>query len=226
MCFLYKMEFENIETLLMHMHNCLKDISIQNIGENDVNKLEGNIYTYNGQDTADFMKAKMKNLFYLAKECRNDILEIGFNAGNSVLIFLLANPTTRVHAIDIGIHSYLQPCVDYLNENFDNRVILHKGDSLNIIPNLPRSLGQTIDLYHIDGWHALEGIQADMKNCYDLAENGSYLVVDDVNIDDIFKETKKYEKEKKITLRTEKIKEVPQHFPHLIYSYNKPDLIY
>lgn len=215
------MEFENIETLLMYMHECLKDISIKNIGETDQHGLEGNIYTYNGKDTGNFMKSKMKNLFYLAKECKNDILEIGFNAGNSVLIFLLANPFIKVHAVDIGIHSYLQPCVDYLNENFNNRVILHKGDSLKVIPELHRSLGKTIDMYHIDGWHALEGIQADMKNCYDLAENGAYLVVDDINIDDIFKEVKKYEKENKITLLPEKIKEVPLHWPHLIYSYNK-----
>ena len=77
-------------------------------------------------------------------------------------------------------------------------------------------------MYHIDGWHALEGIQADMKNCYDLAENGAYLVVDDVNNDDILTEAKKYENENKIVLLPEKIINVPLYWPHLIYSYNKP----
>ena len=215
------MTFENSESLMMYLHNKLKEISIKNIGASDPHGLEGNIYTYNGTDTSDFMKAKMKNLFYLAKECKNDVLEIGFNAGNSTLIFLMANPNIKVHAIDIGIHSYLQPCVDFLNDLFNNRIILYKGDSLKIVSELDKRLSKTIGIYHIDGWHALEGIQADMKNCYDLAENGSYLIVDDVNITDIFQEASKYQKENKIIIRPEKIIETPLHFQHLIYSYNK-----
>jgi predicted O-methyltransferase YrrM len=167
------------------------------------------------------MKAKMINLFYLAKECKKDILEIGFNAGNSCLIFLLANPNVKIHAVDICIHAYVQPCVDFLNRMFNNRVILHKGNSLEVVPKLDRFLGDTIDLYHIDGWHALEGIQADMKNCYDLAKNGSFLVVDDVNVVDILNEAKKYEMDNKITPLPEKIIRTPPCFPHLIYSYNK-----
>ena len=213
------MEFQKIESSLMHLHECLKKISIENKGEND--GLEGNIYTYNGMDTQDFMKAKMINLFYLAKECKSDILEIGFNAGNSSLIFLLANPNVKIHAIDLCCHAYVQPCVDFLNLMFNNRVILYKGDSLQLVPELDRSLSDTISLYHIDGWHALEGIQADMKNCYDLAKNGAFLVVDDVNIVDILNEAKKYESDNKIILLPEKIIKTPEYFPHLIYSYNK-----
>jgi predicted O-methyltransferase YrrM len=213
------MEFEKIESSLMHLHECLKKISIENKKDHD--GLEGNIYTYNGMDTQDFMKAKMINLFYLAKECKNDILEIGFNAGNSSLIFLLANLNVKIHAIDLCCHAYVQPCVDFLNLMFNNRVILYKGDSLKIIPELDRSLSDSISLYHIDGWHALEGIQADMKNCYDLAKNGSFLIVDDVNIVDILNEAKKYESENKIILLPEKIIKTPEYFPHLIYSYNK-----
>lgn len=213
------MEFEKIESSLMHLHECLKKISIENKREND--GLEGNIYTYDGMNTQEFMKAKMINLFYLAKECKNDILEIGFNAGNSSLIFLLANPNVKIHAIDLCLHCYVQPCVDFLNLMFNNRVILYKGDSLEIVPGLDRSLSDTISLYHIDGWHALEGIQADMKNCYNLAKNGSFLVVDDTHIVDILNEAKKYEADNKIMLLHEKIIKTPEFFPHLIYSYNK-----
>ena len=212
-------EFEKIESSLMYFHEALKQISIENKAEND--GLEGNVYTYNGMDTREFMKAKMINLFYLAKECDKDILEIGFNAGNSCVIFLLANPNVKIHAVDICIHSYVQPCVDFLNKMFNNRVILHKGDSLQIVPALDRSLGDTIGLYHIDGWHALEGIQADMKNCYNLAKNGTFLVVDDVNIVDILNEAKKYDDENKIKLLPEKIIRKPEFFPHLIYRYSK-----
>lgn len=213
------MEFEKIEYALMHLHERLKKISIENKGEND--GLEGNIYTYNGMHTSDFMKDKMVNLFYLAKECKNDILEIGFNAGNSSLIFLMANPNIKIHAVDICIHSYVQPCVDFLNRMFNNRIILYKGDSLQIVPELDRTLSESISLYHIDGWHALEGIQADMKNCYDLAKKDAFLVVDDIHVNDIFNEVKKYETENKIRFLPEKILKQPEHFPHFIYSYNK-----
>ena len=213
------MEFEKIESTLMNLHECLKKISIENKGQND--GLEGNIYTYDGMNTVERMKDKMINLFYLAKECKNDILEIGFNSGNSSLIFLLANPNVKIHAVDICSHAYVQPCVDFLNALFNNRVILYKGDSLQIVRELDRSLSDTISLYHIDGWHALEGIQADMKNCYDLAKNEAFLVVDDVHIVDILNEAKKYESDNKIILLPEKIIKTPERFPHLIYSYNK-----
>jgi len=213
------MKFEEVESSLMQLHESLRKISIENKGEND--SLEGNIYTYNGIDTMESMKSKMINLFYLAKECKNDILEIGFNAGNSSLIFLLANPNVKIHAIDLCCHAYVQPCVDFLNQMFNNRVILYKGNSLEIIPELDRSLSDTISLYHIDGWHALEGIQGDMKNCYNLAKNGAFLVVDDVHIVDILNESKKYESDNKITLLPEKIIKTPEFLPHLIYSYNK-----
>jgi|688.fasta_scaffold34957_7 predicted O-methyltransferase YrrM len=213
------MEFEQVESTLMNLHECLKKLSIENKEDHD--GLEGNIYTYDGMNTVERMKDKMINLFYLAKECTNDILEIGFNAGNSSLIFLLANPNVKIHAIDLCCHAYVQPCVDFLNELFNNRVILYRGDSLQIVPELDRSLSDTISLYHIDGYHALEGIQGDMKNCYDLAKNGAFLVVDDVHIVDILNEAKKYESDNKIILLPQKILKTPECFPHLICSYNK-----
>ena len=133
----------------------------------------------------------------------------------------MAYPNVKIHAVDICCHGYVQSCVDFLNVMFNNRVILYKGNSLEIVPELDRSLSETISLYHIDGWHALEGIQADMKNCYNLAKNRSFLVVDDVNNVDILNEAKKYESDNKIILLPEKIIKTPKHFPHLIYSYNK-----
>jgi malate/lactate dehydrogenase len=76
--------------------------------------------------------------------------------------------------------------------HFGNRITLIEGNSLDVIPSLDRELGKEISLYHIDGWHALEGIQADLKNCYELAKHGAFVITDDSNNECIKNEYDKY----------------------------------
>ena len=156
-------EFMNIH------HNVLSNIAKNNTELDKDNYLEGNVYTYDGQNSVDFMHIKMKNIFNIAQLCDKAVLEIGFNAGNSALLFLTANPNIKFYAVDIMLHSYVKLCVEYLNSIFNNRIILLEGSSLDVLPKLDRNIGNEISLYHIDGWHVLEGIQADLKNCYELS---------------------------------------------------------
>jgi predicted O-methyltransferase YrrM len=214
------MNFKDSYALLMYHHEQLKNLSIKHKSDSDVNGLEGNIYTYNGVTTAPFMISKMINIFDIAREEKKNILEIGFNAGNSALVFLMANPYIHLYAVDICIHSYIKPCVDYLNKHFNNRVTLYEGDSLSVVPTL-KKLSKSIGIYHIDGWHAKKGITGDMKNCFELSENSSYVIVDDCNIPCIQEEYEKYMADGKIVDRVDKIISTVQNFPHRIAQYKK-----
>lgn len=176
------MYFEEVSTELFKHHENLKKISLENQPDPNRKDLEENIYTYNGTDFVFFMTNKMKHLYYLGQEVSGDVLEIGFNAGNSCLIFLMANPTCYVHVVDNCSHAYVKPCVAYLNNHFNNRVILYEGDSKEVMKSLPKNIGQTIDIYHIDGGHDKETVLSDLKHCHRLSKPNSYIIMDDTDV--------------------------------------------
>ena len=79
------MNYEDSKYEMMLHHLILTDIvkkySVNGYGE-------GNVFTYNGKDSEDFMHIKMKNLFNIAQQLEGDVLEIGFNSGFSTLLML------------------------------------------------------------------------------------------------------------------------------------------
>jgi len=210
------LKYEDYKNSLEIHHRNLTEIAKKH------NSFEGNVYTFNGVDTIDFMHIKMKNLFNIAQLCSNSVLEIGFCAGNSALLFLVANPNIKFYAVDLMAHkNTVRESVDYLNMHFGNRITLIEGDSLDIIPSLDRKLGKEISLYHIDGWHALEGIQADLKNCYELAKHGAFVIADDSNNECIKNEYDKYVMKNKIYNRPDLVLEKPPAWPHEIGQFIK-----
>jgi FkbM family methyltransferase len=204
---------------MMHHHQQLTKIAKKH-GE-----FEGNIFTFDGQRTGDFMHAKMRNVFNIAQLCDDTVLEIGFNVGNSAMIFLTANPDIKFYAVDVMIHrAAVLESVAYLNKHFNNRVTLFEGDSLKVIPSLDRAFRDTISLYHIDGWHAKEGIQADLKNCYELSKDGAYVICDDTNNKCIQEEYDTYVVADKIKHRPDLVQVKPPHWPHEIGQFVKVEL--
>lgn len=195
--------FSVIKPLLFFYHEQLRLLSIKHKEETDIYAFEGNIYTYNGVDTYESIGVtdnliKMENLYNMAQKISGNILEIGFNCGNSTLIFLLANPNVKIYALDICVHSYVKPCVEYLNSIFNNRIILTPGSSIDTFPTLDEKLRDDITLYHIDGSHVKDTVQKDMKNCYDFALDGTILILDDTNEPQILSEYENYLKDSKL----------------------------
>ena len=97
--------------------------------------------------------SKQEILFEESKQVKI-ILEIGVHFGHSLLIMLLANPTSKIYTIDIN--NYSIHAVNYLNSIFNNRVKYYNGDSLKLLPNVLIDIKQEnkgIDLSHIDGAH-------------------------------------------------------------------------
>jgi hypothetical protein len=118
---------------------------------------------------------KQLNLFQVARNASN-ALEIGFNAGHGTAIMLLANPDLTVRAFDTCGLSYTQPCLDFLNGIFGNRITLVKGLSQTTVP---ADIGKGYDLVHIDADHSYAAVVADLANALAKCMEGAIVVMDD-----------------------------------------------
>ena len=58
-----------------------------------------------------------------------EVMEIGFNAGQSANIFLEANLKIRLTSFDIGTHKYVNVGKKYIDTHYPNRHTLILGDS-------------------------------------------------------------------------------------------------
>ncbi len=140
---------------------------------------------------------KQINLFWAGCMSESKICEIGFNAGHSALLFLMANPTLKeLTVFDICSHSYTFPCIEYIVSQFPSLVIdLHCGNSLKTMPlfyeKYPNAKG-TYDIVHVDGGHTEECIQNDMKYADILVKVNGILIIDDTNNSFINIEIDKY----------------------------------
>lgn len=134
----------NIEQILENLNAICKSV-------NEV--IQGNCYTLDQQYvTPEFYKPKRANLALLAYKS-DSILEIGFNAGHSVAVMLMANPHLRITCVDIATHTYLDKCYDYLSSLFPGRIQLIKTDSNKIHNFMGKSYFKSFDALHVDGHH-------------------------------------------------------------------------
>jgi hypothetical protein len=114
---------------------------------------------------------KQLNLYDLSKNSET-ILEIGFNLGNSALLYLLSNSKSKIICFDICIHKYVKLCFNYLNKLFPNRLQLIEGDSTKTIPLFyEKKYNNYFDLIHIDGGHEKHIAHQDFLNTYPMAKN-------------------------------------------------------
>ncbi len=169
-------DYDEVIAQNQHHLEALKEIIIQT-GD----PLEGglfymhNTFRYHGPQA----KLKQRNLYSLAASS-TDILEIGVNGGHSCLVMLLGNPEAKILGFDICSHKYVEPCVKYLNENFDNRIILIKGSSDQTIFQFHTDFPEKkFDLFHIDGSHLYRNANLDFFSCKAMAHIGKSVVVFD-----------------------------------------------
>lgn len=158
--------------------------------------IEGNYYTEHTRYTIlKDNESKRKNLFSEALK-HNVILEIGFNAGHSCLLYLLANPKAIIYCFDICEHEYVRPCFNYLLNTFKARMYLIEGDSTKTLLEFEPTYHPT--LYHIDGCHFYNVAIHDIENIHNMARIGDILVLDDTDMDYIDFTWKAYIYKKKI----------------------------
>lgn len=111
-----------------------------------------------------------------------NIMEIGFNAGNSSELFL-ENSNAYIYSFDIGdhFHSYLKYSKMYINNKFPNRHTLVFGDSRESINNFYNNNSNIkFDIIFIDGGHDYEIAISDLLNCKKLSHNQTIIIMDDI----------------------------------------------
>jgi predicted O-methyltransferase YrrM len=143
--------------------------------------VEGNLICdiYPENYVIDRNLAKIQNLQTLASE-KKHICEIGVNAGHSLLLMLLVNPTAKYTLFDLGNHGYTRPCVEYIKEQFpEAKIDIHYGSSVD---TLPRYEGAPFDLCHLDGGHTEDVFSHDYANVSKLIEKNGTIIFDDYDL--------------------------------------------
>ena len=118
---------------------------------------------------------KRENLLSLAKNAQH-ILEIGFCAGHSALLFLLANTTSKITIVDPAEFKHAHHCVSYLKRMFPGRVVFIQGYSTEVLPTLPSN---QFDFIHLDGGKD-KTIHTDLDLLKPLVTRDHVICIDDI----------------------------------------------
>ena len=175
---------EYVDVINKAQHHFDELIKIVKRNIHSESEFEGN-YFYNDQT---FKKSddinKQINLFSVGKiETNKNIFEIGFNAGHSALLFLLAHPTSKIHCFDKCEHRYTKPCFEYLSRHFPGRLELIIGQSLEQLPIYKKLHPELIaDVVHIDGDNELSNCNGDFFHCLCFVNFKNILIFNNVNL--------------------------------------------
>lgn len=141
--------------------------------------LDGNLFYVDlpaaiGGMPEDSLKEKRLNVLNTSRAATN-VLEIGFNAGHSALLILLASPNLKLTVIDLFDHSYTQDCFDYLSSVFPGRLVSIEGSSVERLGELGEA---TFDFIHFDGGKDAT-ISEDLCLSQRIVKRDHLLVIDD-----------------------------------------------
>jgi len=116
------------------------------------------------------------------------VCEVGFNAGHSALLWLLAG-VTRVISFELGKHKYSQLANEWLSARFPGKLHVVMGDSSQTVPTFHTMFPkEKCDIVFVDGGHTSRQAWDDLTHFKDLVDlgrntsNGHILLVDDTNM--------------------------------------------
>lgn len=109
----------------------------------------------------------------------NQYCEIGFNAGHSTALALLANTKTEVTVFDLMSFSYSKPALQLLNESFNGRINLYEGRSSYTLQKACQNQVQC-DVVFVDGSHLEHEVRQDLQYIKCLLRENSLVMIDDI----------------------------------------------
>lgn len=107
------------------------------------------------------------------------VCEVGFNAGHSALLWLVAG-ARRVESFDLFDAAYSGASLAYLQRRFPGRLNAHRGDSRQVASRAGLRLSAPCDLVVIDGKHTYENVLADFAHLRAHATADARFLFDDV----------------------------------------------
>lgn len=135
--------------------------------------------------------ARLRELVY--RTSPKSIMEIGFNAGHSALLFLaITPPETKVVSFDLGEYAYVFAAKRYIDSVFPGRHTLVTGDSTTTVPKYEEQVAHrmknpltapplSFDFIFIDGGHQEDIPMKDILNSQRLAAGPHTIVaIDDI----------------------------------------------
>ena len=132
--------------------------------------IEGNV----GQ-----LLAQMAAYSNMAHE-RRRVCEIGFNAGHSAIVFLLANDRLEYHGFTLDVPA-TRLGLEFVTTQFRNRVVnVTLGKSIETVVHARARLLNACDVLVIDGGHYYDVARADILNFRALATDDHVLIMDDI----------------------------------------------
>ena len=164
---------------------------LDQIVEKEGEDLEGNCF-YHGNTRMTswfFLYKKINFVNVLLDNNVKKMIEIGFNAGHSGVVFLSALPKDgSILFFDLNDHKYAKPCYNLLKASFSQVKDFIAGDSRETIKKYlqdnPNEVG-TFDCVHVDGGHSKEVALSDVAYSDILLRKGGIMILDDTQLKDI-----------------------------------------
>ena len=136
---------------------------------------------------------KLKNIkmnFYLeairqhTKHTRcKTICEVGFNRGDSALLWLESCNQAQVISFSLDTRWYTQPGKRCMEEQYGERFTYVEGDSLKTVPAFFKANPQTsCDIIHLDGCKQVDCRRKDIENFLPLSHERTLWLTDDLEL--------------------------------------------
>lgn len=140
---------------------------------------------YLGVFSPDYKGAKTRFIFdtmcrHAAKKPIQQVCEIGFNAGESAVLFLEAAPQARIVSFDFGDKPWTRHQGELLRRAYGKRFELRIGTSAVTLPKYQREGGSPCDVALIDGAKTYSGRLTDLSNMQKASRPNPLLFLDEV----------------------------------------------
>mmetsp|Transcript_4801 Transcript_4801/g.17978 ORF Transcript_4801/g.17978 Transcript_4801/m.17978 type:complete len:316 (+) Transcript_4801:189-1136(+) len=124
----------------------------------------------------DYIKLNLNN----SEDCKT-VCEVGFNRGDSAILWLEACPKAKVYSFTLNSRWYTEPGKKCVEEKYADRLVYVEGDSTVTIPMfMKENPNLRCDVIHIDGCKNTDCRAKDIRNLLPSSTTSSLWLADDM----------------------------------------------